>query len=248
MGEDHLSISPANDVLLQMCLEYIDRDLRRGNGTGQEGHAGLRAVRQADHPRPGRLLRGAGARSRRRRGQRTGRGQRRRASSPRTVGRSTSTSSSTPPATTWTSCPPWTSAAATAGSWPTSGATAPRLPWRHRARIPEPVHHLGTQLQPRPRCGRQLLDGGDGALRHRVPAADGAARCHRRWRSREQAYDDYVRGIDEAMSGTVWCHTPERAHLLPLRIGPRRGRHPVPARRRVAVSTARRSKSISSLR
>ena len=23
-----------------------------------------------------------------------------------------------------------------------------------------------------------------------------------------QAYDDYVAGIDEAMAGTVWCHTP----------------------------------------
>ena len=50
-AQSHLSISPANDVLLQMCLEYIDRDLRRGNRIGEEGDAGLRAVRQAHHPR-----------------------------------------------------------------------------------------------------------------------------------------------------------------------------------------------------
>jgi len=24
----------------------------------------------------------------------------------------------------------------------------------------------------------------------------------------QQAYHDYVAGIDEAMAGTVWCHTP----------------------------------------
>ena len=107
-----------------MCLDYIDETFGNGHRAGQEGHAGLRAVRQADHPRSGRLLRGADARPRRRGGQRTGRGQRERHCHRRTVGRSTSMSSSTPPATTWISCPPSTFAAATARSWPTSGATA----------------------------------------------------------------------------------------------------------------------------
>ena len=98
-------------------------DVRCRNGIGEEGDPGLRAVRQAHHPRSRRLLRGADARARRRGGQRAGRGQRERDRHRRTAGRSTSTSSSTRPDTTWTSCRRSTSAAATARSWPTSGAT-----------------------------------------------------------------------------------------------------------------------------
>ncbi len=46
----HLSISPANDVLLQMCSNYIDRTFGAGSAIGPQGHTRLRAVRQADHP------------------------------------------------------------------------------------------------------------------------------------------------------------------------------------------------------
>ncbi len=123
-AKTHLSIYPANDVLLQMCLDYIDRTFGAGTELAQKVTPGLRALRQADHPRSRGLLRGVGACARRRRGQRTRRGQRQRHRHQGRPPDSTSTSSCTPPDTTWTSCPPSTFAGGTARGSPTSGATA----------------------------------------------------------------------------------------------------------------------------
>ena len=52
----------------------------------------------------------------------------------------------------------------------------------------------------------------------------------------QRAYEDYVAAIDEAMSRTVWCHTPDCAHLLPVGFGPGRGGHPVSAGRPLAAA------------
>ena len=67
--------------------------------------------------------------------------------------------------------------------------------------------NVGTQLQPRARRGRQLLDGSAGALHHRMSATHGSRRAPLMEVTR-RAYEDYVAEIDEAMAGTVWCHTP----------------------------------------
>ncbi len=129
------------------------------------------------------------------------------ASSPPTVARSTSTSSSMPPATTSTSSRRSTSADATGRPWPGSGVTVRALTGRDRPRIPEPVHHVGAQLQSRAWSGRQLLDGGACALIVeclQLMALRGATTIE----VTQRAFDDYVAGIDEAMQRTVWCHTP----------------------------------------
>ena len=57
-------------------------------------------------------------------------------------------------------------------------------------------------------AGAQLLGGGDGPLRDGVPAVDGAAQRHHDRGDAARRSPDYVREIDEAMAGTVWCHTP----------------------------------------
>ena len=54
----------------------------------------------------------------------------------------------------------------------------------------------------------------------------------------QQAYEDYVADIDEAMSAHRVVPHAQRAHLLPVRLGPRRRRHPIPVGRRLAAASS----------
>ena len=183
-------------------------NLRCRNGIGEEGHPGLRAVRQAHHPRPRRLLRGVDPR---------------RTSTWRPASRPQSTPNGIVTqdgrqidldviiyATGYhldflsTVDIRGRDGKKLADEW---GDSPRAYRGRHGSWFSEPVHQLGAQLQPRTRCGSELLDGGAGALHHRVPAVDGPARRHHHGGD-AAGLRGYVAGIDEAMSRTVWCHTP----------------------------------------
>ena len=176
-SKDHLSISPANDVLLQICLEYIERTFGAGTELAKKvtpdfapygkriirdpggyyaaltrDHVGLEASEPAEVNAKGIVTQ-------------DGRQidldvdhlrHRLLPGFPLYRRHPRSRRSKTPRR---------------------MGRQPPRLSRRNRSRLPEPVHHVGAELQPGTRCGRELFDGGVSPLHHRMPAIDGAARC-----------------------------------------------------------------------
>lgn len=103
----------------------------------------------------------------------------------------------------------------------------PRVPRRHGPGIPESVHHLGPQLQPGAWRGRQFLDGSAGALHHGVPATDGVA-----WGLDDGSHPGGLRGLRRRdrpdHAGHLLVPHPQRPHLLPVGVRARRGGHAVP--------------------